>query len=446
MLRYGIQEYRLPEEFVKRDIQEIVDLGVEVRTGVVLGRDLSIEGLKKEGFNAILLAVGLQSGRKPRVEGVDLSGVIGGLDFLKDVRLGRITSLKGRVLIIGGGNVAMDVALTALRLGAEDVQVACLEKKVEMPAFPWEIKQTLEEGVKIHNAYGVKRILGKDDKVVAVELMRCLSVFDKEGRFNPTFNEKQTMTIETNMLILAIGQTPDIPWRARDQIKISESGLIKVNPSTMETNIPGVFACGDIVKGPTSIVEAIASGKQTAFVIDKYLGGTGIFEDRFVEVEKPKPWLGKVGKFAYKRQVQMPCLPIEERKMSFVEVELGYNEEMAREEASRCLKCDLRLHIRRAPQPPQKWLLFNKENLKLVPEVEGVYQLLNENREVIYIKGTINLRRELGQQLATNIKAKYFVYEEVKMYTMRESELLQQYIKRHGKMPEQNMEIEEDLY
>jgi len=446
MMRYGVQEYRLPREIVEKDIQEIVNLGVDIKTGVVFGKDLTIESPRKEGFDAVLVAVGLQSSRKLKVEGADLDGVVGGLDFLRNVKLGKTTGLKGRVLVIGGGNVAMDVALTALRLGASDVQVACLEKPEEMPAFPWEIQQALEEGVRIHNSWGVKEILGKDGRVAAVELMRCLSVFDKEGRFNPSFDENQTTTMEADMLVLAIGQAPDLLWQSTSQLRISGSGLVEVKPATMETSVPGVFACGDIVKGPASIVEAMASGRQASFAIDKYLGGIGTLEERFVELEKPNPWLGKVEKFAYKQPAQMPCLPIQKRIGNFSEVELGYDEKMAREEASRCLRCDLRLHIQRAPQPPEKWLPFKEESIKVIPETEGVYQLLNENKQTIYIKGTVNLKKELEQHLATNKKAKYFIYEEAKMYTMRESELLQQFIKRHGRMPEQNIEIEEDLY
>jgi len=446
MMRYGVQEYRLPEEIVEKDVQGIVDLGVDVRTGVVFGKDLTFESLKEKGFDAVLIAAGLQTSIKLRVDGADLDGIVGGLDFLRDFRLGKAPAVKGRVLVIGGGSVAMDVALTALRLGASDVQAVCLEKPEEMPAFPWEIQQTLEEGIRIHNSYGVKKILGKDGEVAAVELMRCVSVFDEEGRFSPTYDESETKIMETDMLLLAIGQAPDLSWRTADQPNVSKMRLVEVKSSNMETSIPGVFACGDVIKGPGSIVEAVASGREAAFAVDRYLGGTGTLEDRFVEVEEPNPWLGKVEKFGYKQSVQMLSLPIEERRGNFAEVELGYDEKMAREEASRCLRCDLRLCIQEAPEPPEKWLPLKEEDVKVVPETEGVYQLLDENKEVVYIKGTMNLKQELEQQLATNTKAKYFIYEEAKMYTMRESELLQQYTKRHGKMPEQNIEIEEDLY
>jgi NADPH-dependent glutamate synthase beta subunit-like oxidoreductase len=446
MMRYGVQEYRLPKEIVDKDIREIINLGVEIKTDAVFGKDFTLESLKNEGFDAFLIAVGLQSSRKLKVEGANLAGIIGALDFLRNVRLGKASKLEGKVLVIGGGSVAMDTALTALRLGASDMQLACLEKAEEMPAFSWEVQQALEEGVKIHNSFGVNRILGENGRVSTVELVRCLSVFDEEGRFNPTFDEKETMQIEADTLLLAIGQAPGISWQTAGQLKLSGLGLVDVNPATFETNIPSVFACGDIAEGPTSIVKALTSGRQAAFAIDKHLGGTGNLEEKLVEAEKPNPWLGKVEKFGDKESIQMPRLPIEERKGNFLEVELGYNEKMAREEASRCLECNLRLDIQRAHQPPEKWLPFTEENLKAALETEGVFQLLNEDKETIFIKGTINLKKELKQQLGANTKAKYFIYEEAKMYTMRESELLQQHMKRHGKMPKQNLEIEDDLY
>jgi hypothetical protein len=213
----------------------------------------------------------------------------------------------------------------------------------------------------------------------------------------------------------------------------------------MQTSIPGVFACGDIVNGPASIVEAVASGRNAALAIDRYLGGAGTLEDSFVEVEEVSHWLGKEEGFAYKPRVEIPRLPLEKRKGNFAEVELGFDEKMALEEADRCLRCDLRLLISQPPQPPEKWLKLTEENVAQIPEVEGVFQLLDENKAVIYIKGTANLKKELEGQLS-NPKAKYFMCEEAKMFTMRESELLQQYIKKHGKLPEQNVELEEDLY
>jgi NADPH-dependent glutamate synthase beta subunit-like oxidoreductase len=445
MMRYGIQEYRLPQEVLERDLRQIVELGVEIKTNVAVGDEFSIKRLK-ENYDAILIATGLPLSRKLKVEGADLEGVLGGLDFLRDVRLGKDVRVGEKVLVLGGGNVAMDVALTALRLGAKEVQIACLETWEEMPAFPWERQQAVEEGIIINNSWGLKRILGKDGKVASAELIRCVSVFDKEGKFNPTFDETETKTIDADMFIFAIGQTSDCSWLDANSLTASPYGTIKVDSSTMKTSIPGVFACGDIVNGPTSIVEAMTSGRKAAIAIDKYLGGSGNIALELVPSEKPNPWLGREEGFAYKRRVEMPTLPVEKRRGNFAEVKLGLDEKLAIEEAKRCLRCDLRLQITSPALPPEKWLKLEATTIATVPEAEGVYQLLDENKTVIYIKGTMNMRKELEEQLATNPKAKYFMFEEAKMFTMRESELLQQFLKKYGKLPEQNIGLEEDLY
>jgi NADPH-dependent glutamate synthase beta subunit-like oxidoreductase/formate hydrogenlyase subunit 6/NADH:ubiquinone oxidoreductase subunit I len=446
MMRYGVQEYRLPKDVVEKDIREIINLGVKVKTGVVFGKDITLDGLKNEGHDIVLFAVGLQKSRKLKVEGSELPGIYGGLDFLRDVRLGKAPKLDGKVLVIGGGNVAMDVALAAMRIGATDVHVACLEKTDEMPAFPWEIKQVLEEGATIHNSYGVKKILGSNNEVSEVELMHCLSVFDENGKFNPTFDELRTKKIKTDILITAIGQAPDLPELYVDQLKKLNSEPAGVDYGAIETGVPFVFACGDIFNGPTSIVKALVSGRNAAFAIDKHFGGPGILEDAFVDIEKPSHWLGKEEKLAHRVSVLMPCLSVEERRGNFSEVEYGYDEKSALEEASRCLRCDLRLSIQQAPQPPEKWIPLKQENLGILPEREGVFQLLDENKEVVYIKGTENMKRDLEEQLQISDDVKYFIWEEAKMYTMRESELLQQFTKRFGRMPKKNVEIEDDLF
>jgi NADH dehydrogenase FAD-containing subunit len=249
------------------------------------------------------------------------------------------------------------------------------------------------------------------------------------------------------MAILAVGQAPDSAMPSSLGIHVSEMGTIKVNEYTMETNVSGVFACGDVVLGPKSIVEASASGRKAAQVIDRYLGGNGDVDERLVTLEKPNPWLGREEDFAFRHRAKMPTLPVERRRGNFAEVELGFDEKKALYEAKRCLRCDLRLQIVQPVLPPEKWQKFETTNVASVPDTEGVFQLLDENKMVIYVKGAINLRKELEEQLtAGNKKAKYFVYEEAKMFTMRESELLQQFLKKYGKLPEQNIGIEEDLY
>lgn len=448
MLRYGVQEYRLPVEAFQRDLKEIMgEPRIEFKDNITFGKDITVESLKKDGYNAILVSTGLPISRRLRCEGIDLEGVLGGLDFLRDVRLGKDVKLKDRILVLGGGNVAMDVALAALRRGAKHVQVVCLEKREEMPAFRWEIEQVLEEGIPVLNSYGIRKILGDGRHVTGVEVVRCVSVFDQNGRFNPYYDENDTKTLNNDMVILAIGQAPDSALLSGLGFQMSPMGTLKVNDSTMETNISGVFACGDIALGPKSIVEVAASGRKAAQAIDKCLGGKGDMDEQLVPFEAATPWLGREEDFASRKRAKMPVLPVEKREGNFAEVELGFDEKTAVEEAKRCLRCDLRLQVGAPILPPELWLKFETANLACVPETEGVFQLLDENKMIICIKGAINLRKELGEQLAScNKKAKYFVFEEAKMFTMRESELLQQFLKKYGKLPEQNVGLEEDLY
>ena len=445
MMRYAIQEYRLPREILEKDLKLIADLGVEIKTNATVGDDFSVEGLK-ENSAAVLIATGLPLSRKLKVEGAGSEGVLGGLDFLRDVRLGKDVRVGERVLVLGGGSVAIDVALTALRTGARQVKIACLEKSEEMPAFPWELHQAVEEGIIINNSWGLKRIISTCGKVTGAKLIRCVSVFDKEGRFNPSLDESETTTIAADTFIFAVGQASDRSWLDANSLAVSESGTAKVDSSTMKTSIEGVFACGDLVNGPASLVEAIASGRKAALAIDKYLGGSGSLAIELVSSEESNSWLGRKVGFAYKGRVEMPNLPVEERRGNFAEVELGLDEKSAIEEAKRCLRCDLRLQIAPPILPPEAWLKLKAATIADVPEIEGVYQLLDENKLAIYIKGTMNVRQELEEQLATNSKAKYFVFEKAKMFTMRESELLQQFLQKYGKLPEQNLGLEEDLY
>jgi thioredoxin reductase len=448
MMRYGVQEYRLPEGVLEKDLARILSPGLEVKANSSFQERLSLGGLKAQGYDAVLVAIGLPKSRILGVEGSSSPDVLGGLDLLRDVRLGKEVKVKDRVLVVGGGNVAMDVALTALRLGAKQVQAVCLEKWEEMPAFPWEIQQAIDEGISISNSCGVKRILLNDTgNVTGIELMRCVSVFDKDGKFNPAMDEATTKTIEADMIIFAIGQASEIKkLEDADSLKLTRGGTIVVNDATLETSVPGVFACGDIVKGPASIVDAVALGRKAAAAVDKHLGGDGNIEQSLVPAEKPNPWLGREEGFGSRRRADMPSLPLEKRLGNFAEVELGLDEKTAVNEAKRCLRCDLRLEIRQPMLPPQKWVKFDAENISKIPECEGVFQLLDENKKVIFIKGTMDLRKELTEQLGTNKQAKYLLFEEAKMFTMRESELLQQFMKKHGKMPDQNVGLEEDLY
>ena len=313
MLRAGIPSYRLPEEVLQRDIADILSLGVEIRTNTSIGESFSLDELKNQGYQAIFLATGAQLSRKLPLEGVELAGVLWGVDFLREAKFGRGAKGEGRVLVIGGGNVAMDVALTALRLGAKEVQLACLESREEMPAHEWEIQEALDEGVVLYPSWGPKRILG-NGRVEGVELVCCTSVFDKAGKFNPSFDESATKTIETDMVIMSIGQASDLSFLGdSSKIESTRGGTIKVNDITLETGAAGIFAGGEVVSGPTSVVEAIAVGRKAAISIDRYLGGEGIIDEVLVELEEPQAWLGREEGFADKPRASMPCLPMEER-------------------------------------------------------------------------------------------------------------------------------------
>ncbi len=444
MMRYAFPEYRLPMETLQKDIDTIAEFGVEFKANTAIGKDITFQGLKDQGFDAIFIGVGGQLSKRIPLEGSDLPGVLWGLDFLKDVRMGKDVKIEGRAVVIGGGNVAMDVALTALRLGASEIQLACLESREEMPAFGHEIEQAIDEGVKINVSWGPKRIIETDGKITGIELKRCTSVFDEDGRFNPKYDESETTMIETDNVLLAIGQSTDLSFLEGSGVDTVGPG-IKVQEGSLQTNVPGVYAGGEVVSGPASVIDAIALGQKAAMAMDRYLGGDGNIQEVLLEKEDPDPYLGKEEGFADKPMVKMPVPSMEERAHGFGQIELGYDESSAMEEAKRCLRCDLRLTLGCNPLPPEKWLELTEENIAAVPDSEGVFQLLDESKMIIYISGVMNMQEALNEQLQTRANAKFFLWEEDKMYTKRESELIQQFLQAHGKLPEGNDELD-DLF
>ncbi len=444
MLRWGIPAYRLPSDVLQGEIDDLLSLGVELRTNSAIGKELNLEGLQKQ-YNAVFLAVGAQLARRIPVEGTDLEGVLWGMDFLRDVRQGKEVKVEDRVLVIGGGGVAMDVAMTALRLGAKEIQAASLECREEMPANEWEIEEAVEEGVVLNPSWGPQRILSDNGKVKGVELVCCTCVFDEQGRFNPSFDESVTTSIDTDMVIMAVGQATDLTFLENSGIE-ADGGTIKANKDTLETNVPGVFAGGEVVSGPSQVIEAIQMGRQAAISIDKYLGGDGDIEQPLLSLEKFDPWMGREEGFAERARVAMPSLPLEARHEGFTEIQLGYDDQMARQEASRCLRCDYRLHIETPVLPPEKWLEFTSEAVETVPELAGVYQLLDADKKVLAIKGVMNMRQALEEELQANDQTCFFIFEEDEMYTKRESELLQQYLQQFGELPGGGMDELDDLF
>jgi thioredoxin reductase len=397
--------------------------------------------LKAQGFDAVLLATGTQLSRRLVLKGEELEGVMHAIDFLRKANSGEEIKMGGKIGVIGGGDVAIDTARTVARLGCEEVHLIYRRSRNEMPADAEEVKQGEEEGVNVHFLIGPKRILEEEGRVAGLECVRMkLGEPDESGRRRPLPIEDSEHTISLDSVIVAIGLSLD-PSCLPEGLELTRKERIAVNPDTLETNLPGVFACGDAVSGPSSIIEAIAYGRRAAVSMDRYLGGDGAIDETLVEPEKPVPWLGREEGFAERSRIQMPCLPPEQRLRSFSVVELGFDRESAITEAKRCLKCDLRLEISPVVSPPEKWSEFSSENVGLVPEISGVYQLLDEKKRIIYIAGTPNLRKDLEQQLQAVERACYFGYEEDPMYTKRESELMQKFIKEHGNMPEMNEEL-----
>lgn len=271
MLRVGIPNYRLRKDVVAAEIQQIEDLGVEIKTNTTVDQNMFESLLQGEKYKAIYIAAGSSANRKLRVEGESLEGVVPVLDLLSDYNLNVPLSAPKRVVVIGGGNVAIDAARSAIRCGAETVQLFCLESRAEMPSHEWEIQEAIDEGVVINPSWGVGKILGDGQKVTGVELIRCKSVFDENKKFNPQFDEKTTKEVEADMVISAIGQAPDLSFLG-NKVDISR-GVIVVDPQTMETSLPGVFAGGDNVSGAGSVIEAMVAGRLAADSIIDYLEG-----------------------------------------------------------------------------------------------------------------------------------------------------------------------------
>ena len=336
MMRYGIPEYRLPKRILDDEISYIKELGVELKTGTPVE---SIESLFSQGYAAIFLGTGAQTSLTLDIPDEDAEGVIHALDFLKQANSGAQVELGEKVAVVGGGSVAIDAARLALRLGADEVNLICLESTDltcadRMPAQDLEIEQAGEEGVVVHPSLGVERILTENGKVVGVETASCVSVLDAEGRFAPKFSEAPSPTIAADTIIVAIGQKPD----GKDFAGLERypAGIIKADRATAETNIEGVFAGGDVVSGPADVVSAVAAGKEAAISIALYLAGMDVKESRPVPLQRieevPKEGVDKEARLA------VPVLERAQRK-GLAEVELGYEEQMAKQESQRCLHC-----------------------------------------------------------------------------------------------------------
>ena len=434
MMRYGIPAFRLPHDILDKEIQDILSLGVELKSNQRLGADFSLDELTRDNYNAVFLAVGAPLSYRIVIEGSDLPDVFWGIDFLKQVAEETHTHLKDKVVVIGGGDVAVDAAQSAMRCGAKDVTMVCLESREEMPAHEWEIESALAEGVKLIPSWGPHKILSRDGQVHCLELIHCTSVFDEQGNFSPTYADTYE-TIEAAQVIMAVGQTTELSFLKNSSSVSVKNGFVVVEQNTLETGLTGVYAGGDVTDKASDIVNAIAAGRRAASSIDKTLGCSGEIEEVLFPRDAPGQHLGQDEGFASWPREKNPELDIETRKQGFSEVSLAYNDEQAIREAKRCLQCDLRLYMECNPAPPVKWLTLSEENIRQVPETEGVFQLFDDDNHVLAIKGAVNLRELLLEEASENQSATRFQFEENKMYSQRESELIQQYLSEHGEMP-----------
>jgi len=380
MLRYGIPEYRLPKKVLDHEVELIRRKGVRFVFNCRVGKDISLDQLRKDN-DAVFLGAGATKGRLLGVNGENKKGVVQGIDFLREVaRASRPCALRGegvpplrragilptreeqgqdalatnkgetpspppevraRVVVIGGGNVAVDVARTALRLGAKSVEMVSLEQRHEMPAYPEEVEATLQEGIKITNGWGPRVILG-NGSVTGIELKKCTRVFDENGRFSPAYAENERIALAADQIITAIGQTTDEEFLKH--IGVGTQGrYFKADPVTLQTSLAGVFAGGDAVSGPKSVIEAVAAGKRAAESIERYLNGKDLSTARFESALRPVPeeLLPSTDDVEEKPRAQAGELPVAQRAGSFQEVETGLTEEGALAEAERCLNCGL---------------------------------------------------------------------------------------------------------
>jgi NADH-quinone oxidoreductase subunit F len=351
MLRLAVPDFRLPAHIIDEEVRYIESCGVDIRYNSPIGVHYTVQDLLNDGYDAVFIAAGALASRRAGVQGEEpgLTGLFYGLQFLMDVKRGQSVHVGRRALVIGGGNVAVDVARTVRRLGAEEVRMVCLEQRDEMPAWEKELNEALEEGLLLVNGWGPQEILSKNGAVSGVRFMACTSVFDREGRFRPTFDAGVTRTWACDTALMSIGQAPDLTFLSEDtQLERAVWGTLQVDENRLRTNVPGIFAGGDFVTGPTYVIRAIASGRRAAVSIHKYLRQ----DDSAITLVDEKTALGTITARLSAEEEFLPLtgrVPIgitgvKERVGDFREVERGYSEEDARQEACRCLRCDLEEH------------------------------------------------------------------------------------------------------
>ncbi|KPL19090.1 MAG: hypothetical protein AMJ92_04890 [candidate division Zixibacteria bacterium SM23_81] len=342
MLALGIPAFRLPREALQEDIDYITEFGVELVTDSALGREFTVPELFEQGHRAIFLATGAYGERKLGVPGEKAKGVFYALDLLKKLNTGRSIKIKGRMVVIGGGNAAVDAARSLVRLGAQEVTILYRRSREEMPAYSEEVKEAEAEGVRIHFLGIPVRILTKDGQVVGLKCQKMkLGAPDESGRRRPIPLEGSHFQLDADAVVVAIGEYPDLSFVTKKaSLDVTSWGTLVADPVTLETNMPGVFAGGDVVSGPATVIEAIAAGRRVAISIDRFVKGVDLREGREVnlQVVTEVPGLAHRPK---RDRIAESRLPVKKRIPGFAEVTLGYSEKEAVEEAGRCLNCGI---------------------------------------------------------------------------------------------------------
>ena len=339
MLRYGIPSFRLEKDIVASEIEVLKALGVEFKCGVEVGRDVTLAALRREGYQGFFLGIGAQGGRKLGVEGEDAEGVVSGVDFLRNVNGGTGLKLKGRTVVVGGGNVAVDVARTARRAGADEVSLYCLESAAEMPAADDEVAETRGEGISVNNGWGPKRIVTENGRVTGVEFKRCLSVFDADHKFSPKYDEADTRLVPCENVLTSIGQS--IVWGdllAGEKVELGRGKGAVADGFTYQTAQPDIFVAGDVFTGPKFAIDAIAGGKQAALSLHRYVWGSNLRTGRdrleYTAIDQDNAVIE--GYDTAKRQ--KPVLDLS-KKLTMRDERGVFTEEQVKIETARCLRC-----------------------------------------------------------------------------------------------------------
>ncbi len=343
MLHYGIPEFRLQKNVIKAEIEILRELGIEFKTGVNVGTDITIDQLRVEGFKAFYVAIGAQDGRKINIENGNAENVITGVEFLRNTKVQKDTNL-GKVVVIGGGNVAIDVARTAVRLNNIGVSMFCLESRDTMPALQDEVHEALNEGIVLHNEYGPKKILVKDRKVVGVEFKKCIQLLDENKRFNPIYDENDCMTVEADTVLLSVGQ--QIQWGNLFDgidVKLNPNQTISVDPQTLQSSVSDIFAGGDVATGPKYAIHAISHGKEAAISIHRFVNrGQSLVYGRnnkyFVSLDKNNIDFSGYDEVSRER---VYTLHLNNIKGDFKDPRGVLTEEQVKKETMRCLSCGI---------------------------------------------------------------------------------------------------------